>query len=508
MIKLYCPGRQKFLELATEGKRIPVFKDIPLGNETLMGAIEKLGLEEKPFVLLESGKGTENLARYSFLAFDPWMTYRSKGNRVEILTDRELNVIEGQPFNELRKLFDKYQGVKYPGLPKFYGGALGYFSYDMGRFFEVMPESAEDDLEIPESYFMFFDKVLCFDHLEKTLKIIINVEINPGCNLEQAYFAATREIEVLKTSLQGEVRNKSVLPKLRSGLEYSFQPEANMEKADFEKIVEKAKEYIKAGDIFQVNLSIRLGKKTEVRPIDLYRVLREINPSPYMSYINFGDLQIVSCSPELLVRLTDEGVADTRPIAGTRKRGENRAEDLALAQELISNEKERAEHIMLVDLERNDLGRVCDYGTVEVNELMVIEEYSHVMHIVSNVRGMLAEGKDRFDLIRACFPGGTITGAPKIRSMEIIEELEPTRRGIYTGSIGFLGYGGEMEMNIVIRTLVIKEGMAYVQAGAGIVADSIPEKEYYESLTKAEALLRTLEAAEEIYKPKEEASSA
>lgn len=273
-----------------------------------------------------------------------------------------------------------------------------------------------------------------------------------------------------------------------------------MTKSEFEDMVVKCKEYIKAGDIFQANLSIRLGREIKTHPLNLYRIVREVNPSPYMAYLEFGDWQVVSSSPELLVRINEEGYAETRPIAGTRRRGANREEDLALAHELISNEKERAEHIMLVDLERNDLGRVCQYGTVEVNELMVIEEYSHVMHIVSNVRGRLAPGKDGFDLLRAAFPGGTITGAPKIRSMEIIEELEPTRRGIYTGSIGYFGYAGEMEMNIVIRTLVVKDGKkAYVQAGAGIVADSIPEKEYFESLKKAEALLKTLELAEEIF---------
>jgi para-aminobenzoate synthetase component I len=279
-------------------------------------------------------------------------------------------------------------------------------------------------------------------------------------------------------------------------LQNLFEPEVNMTKEQFKSMVVRAKEYIKAGDVFQVNLSIRLGKELKADPWYVYKVLRRVNPSPYAAYVNFGDIQLVGSSPELLVKINN-GIAETRPIAGTRRRGLDREEDLALAKELINNEKECAEHIMLVDLERNDLGRVCSYGTVKVDELMVIEEYSHVMHIVSNVQGELAEGKSNFDLLKACFPGGTITGCPKVRCMEIIEELEPTRRGVYTGSVGYFGYSGEMEMNISIRTLVVTEGKAYVQAGAGIVVDSIPEREYYESLKKAEALLRALELAEQ-----------
>ena len=504
---MYYPGRQKFIELATPGKRMPVFKEIALNEETPMTIIDKLSLNGRKMVLLESGMGTESLARFSFLAFDPWMTFKSKENRVEIVVGEESRVLEGNPFDLLQGIFAEHEAIKYPGLPKFYGGALGFFSYDMGRFFEKMPIKAKDDLELPESNFMFFDKVICFDHFEKTLKLIININIENDSCLEKVYFDAVRELEVMSTVIQGEAP-VFALPQFTNELQSTFKPEANLTKEEFEAAVVKAKEYIKAGDIFQVNLSIRLAKETNISPLNQYRILREINPSPYMSFFDFGDLQVVSCSPELLVRVNEEGLAETRPIAGTRKRGKNREEDLALANELINNEKERAEHIMLVDLERNDLGRVCNYGSVEVNELMVIEEYSHVMHIVSNVRGQLHSTKTPFDLIKACFPGGTITGAPKIRSMEIIEELEPTRRGLYTGSIGFLGYGGEMEMNIVIRTLVIQNGKAYVQAGAGIVDDSVPEREYYESLKKAEVLLRTLELAEVIFKPEEEAASA
>lgn len=495
---MFKPDYKEFCEYFEQGKRIPVMFEVPLAGETPVTVIEKLQLPGSRLCLLESGKGPENLARYSFLGFRPHLTFKSRGHAVEI-TGGDSSVLMGvDPYAELQKVMNSYQGIRYAGLPKFWGGAMGYFSYDMGRYFEEMPEQTIDDLSIPESYFMFYDNVICFDYIDKTMKIIVTAAPDGTHGAREAYQLAQNEIRKIVLEIKTGHPGEEVSVRERgTALRNKFVPDCNVTKEQFEDMVTKAKEYIRAGDIFQVNLSLRLGKETHVEPFFLYKVLREINPSPYMSFIDFGDMHIVSSSPELLVRLTDD-LADTRPIAGTRRRGNNREEDLALANELISNEKERAEHIMLVDLERNDLGRVCRFGTVEVNELMVIEEYSHVMHIVSNVRGRLAPGKNRFDLFKACFPGGTITGAPKIRSMEIIEELEPTRRGPYTGSIGFLGYAGEMEMNIVIRTIVMKNGRAYVQAGAGIVDDSVPEREYFESLKKAEALLRAMEVAEEL----------
>ncbi len=494
---MFIPELEEFRLYYREGKRVPVMREVPMSGETPVSVIEKLQLAGSPLCLLESGKGTENLARYSFLGFDPHCIFKSKGTSVQITRNGATDVFDGDPYSYLENVVESYQGMRFDGLPKFWGGAMGYFSYDMGRCFEKLPELAVDDLEVPEAYFMFFDKVICFDHFAQTMKIIVTAAPENVPETVRAYRMAGQEINrILHLIRTGESDEELVITGKDRALQNKFEPECNVTREQFEDIVRKTKEYIKAGDIFQANLSLRLAKETSVDPFFLYKVLRKINPSPYMSFIDFGDLHIVSSSPELLVRLTGD-LAETRPIAGTRRRGCNREEDLALARELISNEKERAEHIMLVDLERNDLGRVCRYGTVEVNELMVIEEYSHVMHIVSNVRGRLAEGKNRFDLFRACFPGGTITGAPKIRSMEIIEELEPTRRGPYTGSIGFLGYAGEMEMNIVIRTILMKEGKAYVQAGAGIVADSVPEREYFESMKKAEALLRALEIAEE-----------
>ena len=495
---MFKPALKEFHELCKQGNRIPVMREVPLLGDTPISIMEKLQLEGTPLCLLESGKGTENLARYSFLGFKPYLVFRSRGTTVQLSGELSKSSTGVDPYQELQNIMETFHGVRFAGLPKFWGGAIGYFSYDMGRYFEEMPQLAEDDLELPESHFMFFDHVICFDHVDKTMKIIVTAISGLATEVSQEYQRACDEINrILFLIRHGKRGQEITVLKHQRALQNRFKPECNVTKDQFEKMVVKAKEYIKAGDIFQVNLSLRLSKKTDVQPFYLYKVLREVNPSPYMSYIDFGDMQIVSSSPELLVRLS-EGLAETRPIAGTRKRGKDREEDLALAQELVSNEKERAEHVMLVDLERNDLGRVCRYGSVEVDELMVIEEYSHVMHIVSNVRGWLAEGKTRFDLFRACFPGGTITGAPKIRSMEIIEELEPTRRGPYTGSIGFLGYAGEMDMNIVIRTVVMKKGIFYVQAGAGIVDDSVPEREYFESMKKAEALLRALEITEEL----------
>ncbi|PKM82127.1 MAG: aminodeoxychorismate synthase component I [Firmicutes bacterium HGW-Firmicutes-14] len=495
---MYTPSLDKFCELFKGGGRVPVMREMSLRDESSVSVIEKLGLAGSPLCLLESGKGLENLARHSFLGFSPHCIFRSMGDNIEITANGSRIQVKGDPYLELQNLFESYKGKRFEGLPKFWGGALGYFSYDMGRYFEKLPELTVDDLEVPEACFMFCDHVICFDHLDKTMKIIVTPDPETVSGPEEAYRKAFGEItRIVQLIRHGKPGDPVYIGNVDRALQNSFQPECNVTKEQFEEMVRKCKEYIRAGDIFQANLSLRLGKKTGVDPFFLYKVLRQLNPSPYMSFIDFGDLHIVCSSPELLVRL-DGNLAETRPIAGTRKRGADREEDLSLARELISNEKERAEHIMLVDLERNDLGRVCRYGTVEVDELMVIEEYSHVMHIVSNVRGRLAEGRDRFDLLRACFPGGTITGAPKIRSMEIIEELEPTRRGPYTGSIGFLGYAEEMEMNIVIRTLLVKDGKSYVQAGAGIVADSDPEREYFESLKKAEALLRTLEIADEM----------
>ncbi len=387
----------------------------------------------------------------------------------------------------LKEVLQPYYQDALPELPPFQGGAIGYFSYDIVREIERLEEHAADDLGLPDLYFMFFDDVFVYDHQKNELWMIIHGDQ-----------ASERELtERLDTYVMKWTLDKQPQPWAKEGWRSSEESmEASLSEEGFCEAVEKIKEYIAAGDVFQVNLSVRQTKELATEPMHVYETLRTLNPSPYMSYIQAPDFQIVSASPELLVKKNGQELS-TRPIAGTRSRGKNDEEDALLAASLIDNEKERAEHVMLVDLERNDLGRVSTYGTVEVDELMVIEKYSHVMHIVSNVKGSLASQYDLYDVIRATFPGGTITGAPKVRTMEIIEELEPVRRGIYTGSIGWIGFDENMELNITIRTMLCKDGKAHVQAGAGIVIDSEPKNEYKESLKKARALWRALELSEE-----------
>ncbi|MGM0471795.1 MAG: anthranilate synthase component I [Bacillota bacterium] len=490
------PTQDQVSNLAQAGNIIPIYRKIDLDNETPISVIEKLDGTASDFFLLESGKGPDNIARYSFLGYQPFMFFRSKGNSITIKQEDEVIEKSGDPLTELNQVMQQYQPVELDELPKFYGGGIGYFSYDVGRFFEDLPTEAEDDLNLPEIYFAFTDTVIVFDHVANELFVIANLRLDQG-EVDQLYQAGQEKIETIIE----QIKQRDYQPVDNQVEDLAFDEadldyEASFSQAEFADAVRQAKDYIKAGDIFQVNLSVRVDTPVTADSFTIYKVLRQLNPSPYMAYLNFGEVEIVSSSPELLVRSLD-GVIETRPIAGTRPRGETDEETQALADELINHPKERAEHIMLVDLERNDLGRVADYGSVEVDELMVIEEYSHVIHIVSNVRGELHQDRDRLDILRATFPGGTITGAPKVRTMEIIEELEPVRRGPYTGSIGFLGFGDAMEMNIVIRTMVIKDGRAYIQAGAGIVDDSIPDQEYAESLKKAEALLKTITLVEE-----------
>ncbi len=481
----------QFIAAAKPGYYVPVHQQFAVGRISPVDIIEALNLTDDNLVLLESGKGDASLAQNTFIAYAPRYVFCSKDNRVTV--NKEL--IPGvNPYQYLEQMIGARPAVQITGAPEFYGGAVGYVSYDMARVFERLPDLSHDDLQVPDLYFLFCERVIAIDNKTGLVQGVVNVPIDGSEDLTELYANAIRELAETE-ALLGKVQPQAEIPVQALALEHLFQPEVNITKAEFEAMVLRAKDYIMAGDVFQVNLSLRLAKKLSVQPWEVYKVLRRINPSPYGCFINFGDIQVVGSSPELLVR-NKAGLAETRPIAGTRRRGKDQQEDKKLAHELIANAKERAEHIMLVDLERNDLGRVCEYGTVQVNELMVIEAYSHVMHIVSNVQGKLAKEMSNFDLLKACFPGGTITGAPKVRCMEIIEELEPTRRGIYTGSVGYFGFGGEMEMNICIRTLLIKDKQAYVQAGAGIVADSVPEREYYESLKKAEALLRAMELAE------------
>jgi len=447
-------------------------------------------------MLLESLKGPAHISRYSFIGIDPYLAFIVKNGFVEIDCMGRKTVSRRKPLQRLRELVTAYPQIAVKGLPPFQGGAAGMISYDFVRYLEKLPDTAVDDLDVPDAHFFLFDQVIAFDHTEGKSWVIICPGVRDTAlgfsdvrNEKIDYLRdAERKMDALIDVVNGDVPSVADLPVFYSPVQIMHQTR----KEQYMGMVIRAKEYIAAGDIFQANLSLRISAEIgDIPPLNIYRILREINPSPFAAFIDFGDYSIVSSSPERLVRVIGNTV-DTRPIAGTRPRGRDLNEDRKMSAELLLNEKERAEHIMLIDLERNDLGKVSDYGSVVVDDLMITEQYSHVIHIVSNVKGELAEGKDCFDVISATFPGGTITGVPKVRCMEIIEELEGRMRGPYTGSLGYIGYNGNMDLNIIIRTFLLKKGNAYVQAGAGIVADSDPEREYYESLKKAEALVHTL----------------
>ena len=497
------PTKETFVSAARQGKIIPL--SAPIGRPDLspLDALAVVKHAGHP-VLLESARVHEKIGRYSFVTAEPYLIFRSTGETVELslpATPRgkygRRATMNRKPLMKLRELMANYRTERIPGLPPFTGGAVGFFSYDFVRQFENVPSAAVNDLAIPEACLLFVDLVIAFDHLQGRSWVIVN----PGARGQEIGYrrpepdqwpglydeAAARLLSLREKLL--ERRNPE--PEPGKGLHREFTPQ--MTRSDFESMVRRCKEYIAAGDIYQANLSQRFSVELgDADPLRLYKVLRGINPSPFASYCDLGDVKLVSSSPERLIRLLD-GRADTRPIAGTRRKGGSRQETNELTSELLANEKERAEHIMLLDLERNDLGKVCTYGSVRVDEMMTVEDYSHVIHIVSNVSGQLAPGRGAFDLLRAVFPGGTITGVPKVRCMEIIDELEPVARGPYTGSIGYIANSGDMDLNIIIRTFVIKDGTAYVQVGAGIVADSDPGREYAETLQKAEALRRAVE---------------
>jgi aminodeoxychorismate synthase component I len=442
-------------------------------------------------MLLESARGPMRIARYSFIAMEPYLEYRVKDGHASItgpLADESGILRPGEhPLRTLKRLLAAHPQTPDPALPPFQGGCAGMFSYEFVHYLERIPRTPVDDLGVPDAHIYFYDRVYAFDHQERTLHAIVQPGVRPGHEE-----ALTR----LSDAARGLTPAPWELPGGPGGAGIAIDHDTPEER--YTEMVRRAKEYIAAGDIFQANLSLRVSADLQGRsPWALYRTLGRINPSPFACYLDMGEYVIAGSSPERLVSVRGR-VVETRPIAGTRPRGGDEGEDDAMRRELLLNEKERAEHIMLIDLERNDLGRVCDYGSVNVDEMMITEEYSHVIHIVSNVRGMLAQGKDALDVVRAAFPGGTITGVPKVRCMEIIAELEGRHRGPYTGSIGYVGFGGALDLNIVIRTFTVtgvrdqSGGRAYVQAGAGIVADSDPKREYHESLKKAEALVSAL----------------
>ena len=474
------PDIKEIRRLREQGNVIPVYKSVIADFLTPVSAFLKLEKDRPYAFLLESVEGGETVARYSFLGCDPFLVSRYR---------------RGQPAGEfmqtLRNTLKRFKAVALPGLPPFTGGAVGYFGYDMVRVIENIPDTGRDDLAIDDAVLMFYKTVLAFDHLRHQIHIITNLLVDESTEpLDSQYAKAEEEIRRIESILRTPVE-----PPLPVANNEELQVRSNFDKADYLNAVVKAKEYIAAGDIFQVVLSQRFEVDLKTSPFEIYRALRIVNPSPYMYFLKMPEATIVGSSPEMLVTIQGDEAA-YRPIAGTRPRGSNDAEDERLAQELTADEKERAEHIMLVDLGRNDLGRVCKYGTVRVEDLMFVEKYSHVMHLVSALRGQLPPNMDRLDTMMACFPAGTVSGAPKVRAMEIIDEMEPTRRGVYSGAIMYLDFSNNLDSCIAIRTLVVKGNKGYIQAGGGIVADSTPEGEYTETVNKSRALLRAIQLAQ------------
>jgi anthranilate synthase component 1 len=477
----YHPSREEFAALAAGGANlIPVYREVVADLETPVSAFLKVARGPYAF-LLESVEGGERLARYSFIGTEPARVLRTGAGEPEGQTD---------PLTGVQAALAGYRPADVAGLPRFTGGAVGYLAYDCVHYFEPrVPLAARDPHGLPESVFMLTDSLLVFDHAKHTIKLVAHAHVADDVN--GAYDAAVARVEELAGRLAAPLTPPPALGEPGA----APQPASNKSAAEYHAMVERAKEYIVAGDIIQVVPSQRLSVPVWAAPFDLYRALRAVNPSPYMYYLRLDGVDVVGASPEMLVR-AEEGVVDTHPIAGTRRRGADAAEDAALEAELLADEKERAEHVMLLDLGRNDIGRVARPGSVRVTQTMEVERYSHVMHLVSHVQGELAEGLTPYDALRACFPAGTVSGAPKIRAMEIIAELEGERRGVYAGAVGYFSFSGNMDTAIGIRTMVVKDGTAYLQAGGGVVFDSTPERERAETFEKAGAMLRAIALAQ------------
>lgn len=480
---MYYPSEVKFNQSTKNSHIVQLWREIPVGSETPVSAFLKLGGKE-PSCLLESIEGEKKIARYSFIVLEPYLLFQSKDESVLIKRGNKNNNFKTtDPLNYLKKLLTENQLIHDIALPRLSGGAIGYIAYDYIKRIEKIYSRKKPGLSLPELYFIFPKIIISFDHLRQKIKIIRIV--NPKEKIK--YKDACREIEKYIKKLSAPILIEPVRSK--SGIIKS-----NTSKHKFINAVKKAKKYIIDGDIIQTVLSQQLRVEFKGEPFEIYRALRILNPSPYMYYFNLGKMKIIGASPEILVRL-ENNIANLRPIAGTRPRGKCIQEDRKLQNELLNDEKEKAEHLMLVDLGRNDLGRVCSYGSVKITKFMSIEKYSHVMHIVSDIIGKVRHNADAFDLFKATFPAGTVTGAPKIRAMDIIEEIESSKRGLYAGAVGYFDYNGNMDFAINIRTIIMKGKDAYIQAGAGIVADSIPEKEYEETLNKARGLLKAIEMA-------------
>ena len=489
----HLPDLDTFCKLAADVDLVPVYRQLTSDTLTPVQAYAKLRGESS--FLFESVVGGERVGRFSFLGDNPFLKIEAFANDVVVTEGTDIReYVADDPLKELEEILERYRAVHLAELPRFCGGAVGYAGYDVIRYAENLPNAPEDDRNIPDMSFAFFDRMIIFDHIRKTIMIVCHANANAD-DLQAEYNRAAARVDELCLQLQ-ETSSEIQAADVSIGGEPTLKFESNFEQAEFEQAVENCKEYIRAGDIFQVVISQRLKLETTSKPLSIYRALRVVNPSPFMFLLKTSGMHLVGASPEIMVRAED-GEVTIRPLAGTRKRGATPAEDQALAEELLADEKERAEHVMLVDLARNDVGRVAKYGSVVLNDVMVVERYSHVMHITSNVYGQLRDGLSALDALRAGLPAGTVSGAPKVRAMEIIDEQERHRRGPYAGAVGYIDFTGNMDTCIALRTLVMQGQTVYVQAGAGIVADSVPESEYHETLSKAKGLLRAIELAEQ-----------
>lgn len=489
---MYNLTLERVKELAAEYNIIPLVSEFYGDMDTPISVFKRMADKGESF-LLESMGSSLVTSRYSFIGRNPFIIFLGKGNSSEtIYSDGRKETATGNPIENLEKLVSRYRAPRLDGIPSFNGGAVGFFSYDTVRLYENIPDKNEDDLGLPDLHFMLTDELIAFDHNKNKIDIIVNIHVSD--NLEEAYSKACRRIDEIREEMEDYSSLKTSQKPARGG---KVKIESNMTKDEFCKKIERAKKYIEDGDIFQVVISQRFSVETDVDAFNVYRALRRINPSPYMYYLDFGNYKIVGASPEMLVRV-ENGTVQTGPIAGTRPRGKTVEEDMRLEKELLADEKEIAEHTMLVDLGRNDIGKVSEFGSVKVTRFKYVERFSHVMHIISDVEGKLRKDKTCFDALAAALPAGTLSGAPKIRAMEVIDELETKRRGAYGGAIGYISFNGSFDSCITIRTGVFKDGKAYVQAGGGIVYDSIPENEYNESVNKASAVIKAIESAGEI----------
>jgi anthranilate synthase component 1 len=501
------PAKKEFLELAKNHTLVPVCRRLMADLETPVSAFLRAAWPEQECFMLESVENGEQVGRYTFIGVEPYKRIVARGRKLAITEGKRTTELEGDPYEALRDALAGHKPARLEGLPPFTAGAVGYFAYDSVRQIEKLPETAKDELKIPDACLLFFDEVLAFDHVRKEIWLVVTADVTLG-DAAEAYEAAVKRLGKLEKRLSRPLPKPAKLKKLGKLI---VKPRTK--KADFLRAIERTKEYIRAGDAFQVVLSQRFDMEPGVDSFEVYRALRMVNPSPYMYFLRFktdgpiGEtkkhkkkkgqkLELAGSSPELLVRV-NQGRVEYRPIAGTKPRGANEAEDVRLAEEMLADEKERAEHVMLVDLGRNDVGRVSEYGSVKVERLMFVERYSHVMHIVSAIVGKLKRGLTAIDALRACFPAGTLSGAPKVRAMEIIEELEPARRGSYGGSVFYADFSGNLDSCIAIRSMLSVDGRACIQAGAGIVADSVAESEFNECANKAQAVVRAIERARE-----------